>query len=237
VTEPSESSRDTPVPGPSRPVNDPGPRNATESRSNVSRTRAAAGRTLNRADVLRELQIRLGDRSTASDALAAVTDVIIREVAKGGSVAIAGFGTCERAARAARTGRNPRTGQTVRVPKTVVPRFRAGVMFKDLVRNPDRLPHTSVMGGQTVAKKATAKETTAKKATTKKATTKKATTKKATTKKATTKKATTKKATTKKATTKKATTKKATTKKATTKKAMVKKATVKKATAKKRART
>ena len=67
---------------------------------------------MNKAELIKELESRLGSRKAASDALTAVVDVVIREVAKGGSVAITGFGTFEQAARAARTGRNPRTGAT-----------------------------------------------------------------------------------------------------------------------------
>jgi DNA-binding protein HU-beta len=86
---------------------------------------------VNKAELIKELESRLGSRKAAGDALTAVVDVIIREVAKGGSVAITGFGTFERSARAARTGRNPRTGATVKIKKTVVPKFRAGSAFKD----------------------------------------------------------------------------------------------------------
>ena len=81
---------------------------------------------MNKAELIKELESRLGSRKAASEALTAVVDVVIREVAKGGSVAITGFGTFEQAARAARTGRNPRTGAAVKIKKTVVPKFRAG---------------------------------------------------------------------------------------------------------------
>ena len=61
---------------------------------------------MNKAELIKELESRLGSRKAASDALTAVVDVIIREVAKGGSVAITGFGTFEQAARA--SGSRPR---------------------------------------------------------------------------------------------------------------------------------
>ncbi|WP_162259411.1 HU family DNA-binding protein, partial [Phycicoccus sp. Soil803] len=110
---------------------------------------------MNKAELIKELESRLGSRKAASDALTAVVDVIIREVAKGGSVAITGFGTFEQAARAARTGRNPRTGASVKIKKTVVPKFRAGSAFKDVVKNPRSLPKAAVAGARAAAGTAT----------------------------------------------------------------------------------
>jgi DNA-binding protein HU-beta len=110
---------------------------------------------VNKAELIKELESRLGSRKAASDALTAVVDVIIREVAKGGSVAITGFGTFEQAARAARTGRNPRTGASVKIKKTVVPKFRAGSAFKDVVKNPRSLPKAAVAGARAAAGTAT----------------------------------------------------------------------------------
>ena len=60
------------------------------------------------AELIDALESRLGSKKVASDALEAFLDVVIREVAKGGKVGITGFGTFERADRAARTGRNPK---------------------------------------------------------------------------------------------------------------------------------
>ena len=106
---------------------------------------------MNKAELVKELETRLGSRKAANDALAHVVDVIIREVAKGGKVAITGFGTFEKSARAARTGRNPRTGETVRIRKTNVPKFRAGAGFKDVVANPKKLPKAAVAGARAAA--------------------------------------------------------------------------------------
>ena len=74
-----------------------------------------------------------------------VLDAIIREVAKGGKVAITGFGTFQKVARAARTGRNPRTGDAVRIKKTTVPRFRPGTSFKGYVADPRSLPKACLL--------------------------------------------------------------------------------------------
>ncbi|SEW27780.1 DNA-binding protein HU-beta [Austwickia chelonae] len=95
---------------------------------------------VNKADLVDALESRLGGKKQAQDAIEAVFDVIIREVAHGGKVGITGFGTFERADRAARTGRNPRTGQSVRIESTAVPKFRPGTAFKMYVAEPATLP-------------------------------------------------------------------------------------------------
>ena len=81
---------------------------------------------MNKGQLVDELEKRLGSRKLASDAVEAVIDTIVRAVAKGERVAISGFGTFERAARAARTGRNPRTGAAVAVSEKAIPVFKTG---------------------------------------------------------------------------------------------------------------
>lgn len=95
---------------------------------------------MNKADLVDALEERLGGRKQAADAIEAIFDVIIREVAHGGKVGITGFGTFERTDRAARTGRNPRTGQSVRIASTAIPKFRPGTAFKMYVAEPATLP-------------------------------------------------------------------------------------------------
>lgn len=218
---------------------------------------------MNKGELIKALEDTLGSRKAATEALEAVLDAIVREVAKGGKVAITGFGTFEKAARAARTGRNPRTGEEVRIPEAVVPRFKAGTSFKSYVANPKALPQaapavaraaagtvgtatraaadvaTIVTGGRPVAKRSTAASSpkgTAKKASAKKTTAKKSTATKSTpAKKTTATKSTAKKSTPTKSTAKKSTpAKKATAAKSTAKKTTpAKKSTAKKTTAKK----
>ncbi|MCA1782713.1 MAG: HU family DNA-binding protein [Dermatophilaceae bacterium] len=155
---------------------------------------------MNKSELLKVLEAKLGSRKAAVDALEAVVDTIIREVAKGGSVGITGFGTFEKVARAARTGRNPRTGETVRIRKTSVPKFRAGTQFKEYVAAPSKMPKSGTVGirasagtaGSTAAKDA-AKRPSAKKAAAKKTPAKAVATKKSATKKTATKKAAAKK--------------------------------------------
>ncbi|MFZ5871152.1 MAG: HU family DNA-binding protein, partial [Actinomycetota bacterium] len=95
---------------------------------------------MNKGQLVEALEARLGSRKAAVEAVDAVIDTIVRTVAKGERVAISGFGTFEKAARAARTGRNPRTGETVKIKKTSVPRFKAGTAFKGFVAKPSSLP-------------------------------------------------------------------------------------------------
>jgi DNA-binding protein HU-beta len=89
---------------------------------------------VNRAELIDAIRDRLGaSKSDAESAVDAVLDTIQRAVAAGERVAITGFGVFERVDRAARTGRNPRTGQTVKVKATSVPKFRPGTQFKGVV--------------------------------------------------------------------------------------------------------
>src|SRR4051812_18959238 len=118
--------------------------------------------TVNKAELIEALAARLGDRKTASAALDAVISEVQNAVTKGDKVAITGFGSFEKRVRNARTARNPRTGETVKVKKTSVPAFRPGTAFKDMVAA------GKVAKAAAPAKKATttaaAKKTTATKA-------------------------------------------------------------------------
>jgi DNA-binding protein HU-beta len=88
---------------------------------------------VNKAELIEALSGRLGDRKAATAALDAVLAEIQNAVTKGDKVSITGFGVFEKRVRAARTARNPRTGESVKVKKTSVPAFRPGASFKELV--------------------------------------------------------------------------------------------------------
>ena len=88
---------------------------------------------MNKAEMVDALEVTLGGRKQAVTAVEAVVELITLTVAKGDKVAISGFGTFEKQARNARTGRNPRTGEAVKIKKTSVPRFRPGTAFKEVV--------------------------------------------------------------------------------------------------------
>ena len=96
---------------------------------------------MNKTDLINQLAQRLdGDKKVAQSAVEGMIDLVQREVQRGGSVSISGFGVFEKRARAARTARNPRTGQAVKVKKTTVPAFRPGKYFKDVIAGSVKLP-------------------------------------------------------------------------------------------------
>ena len=88
---------------------------------------------MNKRDLIDAISGRLGDKKSATEAVNAVLETIQSAVANGDKVAITGFGVFEKTERPARTARNPATGATVQVPKSSVPKFRAGADFKALV--------------------------------------------------------------------------------------------------------
>ncbi len=96
---------------------------------------------MNKTDLINQLAQRLdGDKKVAQSAVEGMIDLVQREVQRGESVSISGFGVFEKRARAARTARNPRTGQAVKVKKTTVPAFRPGKYFKDVIAGSVKLP-------------------------------------------------------------------------------------------------
>lgn len=58
---------------------------------------------------------------------------IRKAVKKGEDVTLVGFGTFTRSKRKARTGRNPQTGEAIKIPACTVPKFRPGKAFKDFL--------------------------------------------------------------------------------------------------------
>ena len=70
----------------------------------------------------------------ASEVLGALVDTIQKTVSKGKKVTLVGFGTFEARKRAARTGRNPQTGATIKIAAKTVPAFSAGKKFKEIVK-------------------------------------------------------------------------------------------------------
>jgi DNA-binding protein HU-beta len=88
---------------------------------------------MNKRDLIDAISGRLGDKKSATEAVNAVLETIQTAVANGDKVAITGFGVFEKSERPARTARNPATGATIEVPKSSVPKFRAGADFKALV--------------------------------------------------------------------------------------------------------
>ena len=84
--------------------------------------------------LLRELQEKAElSKKDAEKAVKAFTDAVAEELVKGGKVQLVGFGTFEVAERAAREGRNPKTGKTMTIEASKTPKFKAGKALKDEV--------------------------------------------------------------------------------------------------------
>jgi len=73
-------------------------------------------------------------KKAVAKVVADVLDTIKDAVADGDVVAFQGFGSFKAVDRAARTGHNPKTGDTINIPATKAPKFTAGKDFKDAVR-------------------------------------------------------------------------------------------------------
>ena len=73
-------------------------------------------------------------KKDAEAAVKAVIDSVTEALADGDKVALVGFGTFEVKTRAARTGKNPRTGEAISIPASKVPSFKAGAALKHAVK-------------------------------------------------------------------------------------------------------
>ena len=72
-------------------------------------------------------------KAAAQAALDATIAAVVKAVTKGDSVSLVGFGSFSSGKRAARTGRNPQTGEAIKIPAAKTVMFSAGKAFKDAV--------------------------------------------------------------------------------------------------------
>ena len=72
-------------------------------------------------------------KKDAEKAVKAFTDVVSEELVNGGKIQLVGFGTFEVSERAAREGRNPKSGEVMNIPASKTPKFKAGMALKDMV--------------------------------------------------------------------------------------------------------
>lgn len=72
-------------------------------------------------------------KKDAEKAVKAFTDVIAEELVKGEKIQLVGFGTFEVAERAEREGRNPKSGEVMKIAASKSPKFKAGKALKDMV--------------------------------------------------------------------------------------------------------
>ena len=89
---------------------------------------------MNKSDLIDAIAASAGlTKADAGRALDATTDNIASALQKGQSVSLVGFGTFSVKHRAARSGRNPRTGETIQIKASNTPAFKAGKALKDAV--------------------------------------------------------------------------------------------------------
>lgn len=90
---------------------------------------------MNRAELIESLAKQTDcSKADCERWLTAFMSTVEKNIKKGEGVKLVGFGTFTTAKRKARTGRNPQTGKTIKIPARTVPVFRAGAMLKDTVR-------------------------------------------------------------------------------------------------------
>ena len=90
---------------------------------------------MNKAEIVEKVNGVLGTtKADAERAVECVIDSISTAVSKGDEVSISGLGIFVAKARPARMGRNPRTGEAVKIAATRAPKFRAAKGFKDAVK-------------------------------------------------------------------------------------------------------
>ena len=89
---------------------------------------------MNKSELIAEVATKAEiTKKDADAAVTAVIDVITESLKQGEKVQLVGFGTFETRARGERTGRNPRTKETIVIPASKQPVFIAGKAFKDAV--------------------------------------------------------------------------------------------------------
>lgn len=90
---------------------------------------------MTKTELIYEVANKTGlSKKDAEKALGAFFDVVASEIKSGNKVAIAGFGTFEASLRAARSGRNPQTGEVMDIPASKTVKFKAGKTLKDQVK-------------------------------------------------------------------------------------------------------
>lgn len=90
---------------------------------------------MNKTELIAEIAAKAGiSKKDAEKALAATVDTITASVVKGDKVQLVGFGSFELKCRPARIGRNPKTKESIEIPASRVPVFKAGKAFKDAAK-------------------------------------------------------------------------------------------------------
>lgn len=89
---------------------------------------------MNKAELIEQMADKAGiSKVAAGRALDAMVETVKESLVQGENVTILGFGTFSISEREAREGRNPRTGETININSSKIPKFRAGKSLKDAV--------------------------------------------------------------------------------------------------------
>lgn len=89
---------------------------------------------MNKTELVAAIAEKAGlSKKDAEGAVKAFTDTVAEQLKAGEKIQLVGFGTFEVAERAARTGKNPQTGEAIKIPASKAPKFKAGKALKDVV--------------------------------------------------------------------------------------------------------
>ncbi|SHH93898.1 DNA-binding protein HU-beta [Butyrivibrio fibrisolvens DSM 3071] len=89
---------------------------------------------MNKAELVDAIAKQTGlSKKDSEKAVKALVDTVTKTLKKKGKVQLVGFGTFETAKRAARNGKNPQTGASIKIPAAIAPKFKAGKALKDAV--------------------------------------------------------------------------------------------------------
>lgn len=78
--------------------------------------------------------VKLDTKKQAQEVVDAVFETITKSLSRGEEVTVTGFGTFRAVKVAARSGRNPKTGEQIQIPASIKPKFKAGKALKDAVK-------------------------------------------------------------------------------------------------------
>lgn len=89
---------------------------------------------MNKSDFIEQVAGKSGlTKADANRAFDAIVETVAKALKKGDTVSLVGFGTFSVRKRAARTGRNPATGETIKIKASKSPAFKPGKAFKDAI--------------------------------------------------------------------------------------------------------
>ncbi len=119
---------------------------------------------MNKAELI-EIAAKEADisKAAAGKALDGIIAAVVKAVSKGDTVTLVGFGTFKSAKRAARTGKNPKTGAPLKIAAKSVPKFTAGAGLKAAVAGKKPAAKKAAPAKKAAAKPAAAKKPAAKK--------------------------------------------------------------------------